>query len=334
MQQHTLFVNEALPVEEGRHPLVLKPMLSAKVKTDEDFAGLRFPLLGSEKLDGIRTTVQRSVALSRTLKHLPNRYLQEAYGSEVLNFLDGELIDGPATADDVFSRTTSTVMSDDAPIDDLYLNVFDDLSRPQDPFTVRLDSARQRVAAIKKHWPLLRLRFVEHVLISNMDELLAYEELKLGEGFEGIMLRDLEGTYKHGRSTLKEGGLAAIKRFVDAEAVVFGVFEQNENTNEKTVNELGRGTRSSAKAGMVGKDTLGGFNVVANPADEDTIAIFGTTPFNVGTGLGLTDALRQELWEKRESLVGKIVKFKYQAKGNKNKPRLPIWLGFRDPSDM
>jgi hypothetical protein len=63
-----------------------------------------------------------------------------------------------------------------------------------------------------------------------------YEELKLAKGFEGIMLRDPTRRYKHGRSTLKEGGLAAIKRFVDAEAVIVDSYEQQENTNDKQIN--------------------------------------------------------------------------------------------------
>ena len=87
-----------------------------------------------------------------------------------------------------------------------------------------------------------------------MDELIAFEELKLCEGYEGIMLRDPFGRYKHGRSTLKEGGLAAIKRFVDAEARIVGTYEQMENTNEKQINELGRSSRSHAKAGKLAGD--------------------------------------------------------------------------------
>jgi DNA ligase 1 len=322
------------PQEEAPLSQPLKPMLSAKIKTEEDFAGIRFPRLCSPKLDGIRQTVQDAIVLSRTLKQLPNKHIRATFGCSILDGLDGEFIDGPLTASDVFNSTTSVVMSEDKPIEEISLNIFDDLSRRLDPFNDRLASAIERVAKINKHWPHMRIRGVEHTIINSMAELLAYEEGKLDEGYEGIMLRDPFGRYKHGRSTLKEGGLAAIKRFVDAEAVVIDVYEQEENTNEKQTNELGRSKRSSAKAGMVGKNTLGGFTVVANPEDKETIAVFGATPFNVGTGEGLTAALRQELWNTREAQAGRIVKFKYQLIGSKDKPRLPIWLGFRDPMDM
>jgi len=56
--------------------------------------------------------------------------------------------------------------------------------------------------------------------------------------------------------------------------------------------------------------------------------------FNIGTGVGLTEEYRAELWAKRKSLVGKIVKFRYQKIGTVVAPRQPIFLGFRDGRDL
>jgi DNA ligase-1 len=50
--------------------------------------------------------------------------------------------------------------------------------------------------------------------------------------------------------------------------------------------------------------------------------------------VGLTDAVRKELWEKRKTLPGKIVKFRYQKIGTMEAPRQPIFLGFRDGRDL
>src|SRR5512139_310093 len=67
----------------------VKPMLAAAAPTE--LAGLPYPLLASPKLDGVRATVQGGVVLSRSLKPLPNRFVQARYGRPEFEGLDGEL---------------------------------------------------------------------------------------------------------------------------------------------------------------------------------------------------------------------------------------------------
>lgn len=43
---------------------------------------------------------------------------------------------------------------------------------------------------------------------------------------------------------------------------------------------------------------------------------------------------RRVHWSDRQALIGKTVKFKYQAIGTKDKPRIPVFLGWRDARDM
>jgi len=66
-------------------------MLAATVKSVGD---LRFPLLASPKLDGIRAIVRNGQVLGRSLKPLPNKLIQRMLGREDLEGLDGELIVG------------------------------------------------------------------------------------------------------------------------------------------------------------------------------------------------------------------------------------------------
>ena len=54
--------------------------------------------------------------------------------------------------------------------------------------------------------------------------------------------------------------------------------------------------------------------------------------FKIGTGY--TAEMRKELWEIRDTLIGKLVKYKYFNIGVKVAPRLPVFLGFRDSSDL
>jgi DNA ligase-1 len=316
------------------------PMLAAKpdpAELDAAIAALKYPVLASPKLDGIRATVQNGKLLSRSLKLIPNLAMQKLWGRKEFEGLDGEIIVGSPFGEGVFDRTRRVVMARDRALEgNAVYRVFDKY-HATDPFTHRLNFVAH----------LADPRSIEgivHVVLGTEHQLLNYEKSKLRQGYEGICVRDPSGVYKQGRSTLREGGLIAIKRFVDAEAVILATYEQEENTNEKTVNELGRSKRSSSKAGKVGKDTLGGFTVVMLPRCRCHGIILPGSPalescihsFNIGIGaLGtLTDARRKELWAKRKTLPGRIVKFRYQKIGTTVAPRIPCFLGFRDKADM
>lgn len=316
-------------------------MLAAKPDPEEldgVLAALPYPALFSPKLDGIRATVQNGRLYSRSLKPIPNRAMQELWGREGLEGLDGEIVVGPPTAEDCFNRSTSVVMSRDKGAEGAVFHVFDMFSE-RVPFYLRLNDV-QDVLARDPNKRSSRVARVGHELIETPSQLAKYEVKQLGLGYEGIMRRSEAGWYKQGRSTLKEMGLIAVKRTVDAEAVILDTYEQEENTNAQTTNELGRSKRSSHKAGKVGKGTLGGFTVLMLPRCRchGLIAHTRTKPcdheFNIGTGKGLTAAVRAELWGRRKSLVGKLIKFRYQKVGTKSVPRQPIFLGFRDRKDM
>lgn len=138
-----------------------------------------------------------------------------------------------------------------------------------------------------------------------------------------VMLRHPDGPYKHGRSTAKEGWLLKVKRFEDSEARIIGFSELMHNANEAKRNELGHLERSSKKAGKQGAQVLGSFIV----KDLKT-----GVEFDIGTGF--TASQRQELWNVGDNLLGRIIKYKSQPTGVKDKPRFPVFLGFRDNRDL
>ena len=168
---------------------------------------------------------------------------------------------------------------------------------------------------------LKHVKVVPHVLINNLEELTAYEEECVAQGYEGIMIRDPQGKYKHGRSTTKEGGLLKIKRFEDDEAVVIGCEELMTNLNEQELDNLGHKVRSSKKEGMVPAGKLGALIVKHKTFGE----------FKIGSGF--TEDARIKLWRERDELKGRLAKFKYQPSGVKDKPRFPVFLGFRNKID-
>lgn len=290
----------------------MKPMLAAAT----DGTQINFPVWASPKLDGVRCLIIDGIACSRSLKPIPNQHVQRRLGLAALNGLDGELIVGSPTASDVYNRTVGGVMAVSGE-PHVRFHVFDDF--------MAAGSFRERLAGVARrlHFCQAPLAAVPHHPLKHEDELLRYEEDALTAGYEGIMLRHPDGPYKHGRSTLKEGWLLKLKRFTDAEAEVLGVLPLRSNTNEAKRNALGQLERSSHQAGMVAKPLVGSLLV----RDLKT-----GVEFEIGTGFNQLQ--REQLWATRESLIGKLVKYKSQPTGVKTRPRFPVFLGLRDPRDL
>jgi len=288
--------------------MIKKPMLA---DTCEDPGLLSFPVLASPKLDGIRSLKIKGKAQSRKFIDIPNEHIQDMFKA-LPNNLDGELMIKGGT----FNQIQSAVMSEDGTPAIEYW-VFDYVSSGiATPYHVRM----QELEALDL--PAWCVKVIPK-LIHNVDELMKYEAECLAKGFEGIMVRSLEGPYKCGRSTVREAYLLKIKRFKDSEAIILDLQERMHNGNEAQKDAFGRTKRSSHKANLVPDGTLGKFVVRDLKSDVE---------FDIGTGMD--DALRQEIWDHRKKYVGKIVKYKYQEAGMKDKPRFPVFLGFRDPRDM
>lgn len=295
-----------------------KPMLAAALDQSQ-MAKVSFPVYVSPKLDGIRCVIRNGKALTRSLKPVPNKVIRDTLEELARSGLDG--CDGELMIDDAtFQEITSSVMSPSAePHGEWYFAVFDHYACDgMAEFNFRIAAAQTRVQSIDSQY----VRLVPHELIETEDQLLQFEQDVLADGFEGVMLRDPEGLYKFGRSTLREGGLLKLKRFTDDEAVVIGVVELQHNENEAFTGELGQTKRSTKKAGKTGGGTLGALRV-RHP-------VFGE--FELGTGF--TEEQRGAYWTTQMLLVGKTVKFKYFAVGVKDKPRHPVFLGFRAAEDM
>lgn len=292
---------------------MFKPMLACNA----DLNVLRYPVLASPKLDGVRAAVVGGKLLTRTLKEVPNRHIFTTLSRLEYEGFDGELIVGYPTDTDVYRNTVSGVMRiAGEPKWTWY--VFDDhaaggaFSSRYASLTMRVARARLRNTCIHTH---------EHKQIRNADELEAYETECVNFGYEGLILRDPDASYKHGRSTVLEAGMLKVKRFEDSEAVVLDVVEEMFNGNDAKTNELGRTKRSSAKAGLVGKGTMGALKV----RDVKTDAVF-----HIGTGFTAAD--RAALWA--QPPIGKLAKYKFFAVGVKDLPRHPVFLGWRDRRDL
>ena len=297
-------------------------MFKPTLAVNADFSKIKYPVYASPKLDGIRCSVVNGQALSRTLKAIPNKAISFALSQAALNGLDGELIVGSPTSKTVYNETVSQVMAHDKGLDGVTYHVFDMHDIPEATYRHRLDCLFDEMPGMHTQ-SRVTLSLLEQNLISNEADMLEYEAAKVAEGYEGIILRSPDAPYKFGRSTVNEGYLLKVKRFEDSEAEIVGFEEEMFNGNEALQNELGRTKRSTAKAGLSGKSTLGAFLV------RDVVS---GVSFSIGTGL--TALQRGVFWQRQDDYLGKLVRYKHFPVGVKVAPRHPVFLGFRDKADM
>ncbi len=137
------------------------------------------------------------------------------------------------------------------------------------------------------------IEYVDHVVINDFETFKEYNQQNLTEGFEGSMLKSLDGFYKFGRGAewLK------FKTFMDQEFEITGFYE-------------GEGKWAG---------TLGGFTMVT---DEGI-------PFKCGGGR-ISKEERDELWEQREELICKKATVRFFELSPDRVPRLPTFYALRD----
>ena len=292
----------------------MRPMLAVSA-TYEDLVRCEIAnFIVQPKLDGVRAIVIEGVVMSRNLKPIPNQYIQDTFGRQEFNGLDGELIVGEATAPDVYRTTVSGVRTAKG-TPDVRFWVFDDYELGEASYLARLQAVEKTVAL---HPAVPLVPIPQHSAYDS--SILELEEHYLAEGYEGIIVRDPNAKYRFGRSTLKTGELFKLKRFADAEAVVLKVMELCVNENEATTNELGYQTRSSHQANMRPAGMLGALEV----KDIKTGVIFSI-------GSGFTEEQRLRYWHNEgNNVIGKIVTYQHFPIGVKDRPRFPTFKGFRE----
>jgi len=298
--------------------MIKRPMLAAK--TPEDLTVLRYPLLGSYKLDGIRALVIGGVVYSRTLKPIPSRYVQETFGRQEFNGLDGELIFGDPASPTCYSDTYSAVMTQ-ASNEPVQFWVFDYFG-----VTPVAAVAGASNIAYRDRWSVIdriscghpEIVVLHQRTLERAFDVLAHEEQALNEGYEGLIIRDPMAGYKEGRSTLREQALVKVKRTQDAEAVIIGFQELLRNRNEAVLDALGYTKRSSHLDNMVPAGTLGALICKTIPDGVE---------FRIGSGFDMQ--LRDEIWQNQALWLDRVVTFKHLPYGAKDAPRHPIYKGLR-----
>ena len=287
---------------------IQKPLLAGKFDSEK----AKFPYAATPKIDGIRFLMVGGAALTRSFKPIRNEYLQKILSSNLPEGIDGELTSGST-----FQECSSIMRIKGEP--DFKVWIFDFVN-PNDevkPYKERMNELRKFESF---NIPSYEILFP--TIVSNQEQIDQLMIKNLNAGYEGLMLRDPNGIYKFGRSSVKENILLKVKEFMDDEAEIIAFREKMVNTNEGLKDNFGRTKRSSCQDGLKPSGTLGGF-ILRN-----------SEGLEFSCGSGLNDSLRDEIWKNQSKYLGKLVKYKYMSKGIKELPRHPVFIGFRDETDL
>ena len=219
---------------------------------------------------------------------------------------DNYVLDGEAMGED-WNESASVVMSAKSKKDDstMRYHVFDWV-----PFTdwqaqstkLTYHERLQNLIATIGAGPMMAqspFRYVKSTIAHHEIDLRDFYTSCLDENYEGVMLKDMQATYKWKRSS----AILKLKPVATEEGVVVGWYH------------AGKATK---RAGQ-----FGGFKVL--------------TPNGVVTrvGGGYTDKLKTEVNLAPDSYVGRIVECEHQPPFTPDgKLRFPVFCRFRDPSDV
>lgn len=184
--------------------------------------------------------------------------------------------------------------------------------------------------SLLKGFPNVRL--VEQFHVTNPNEAEEFFENQLNFGHEGMILRNQQAKYKHGRCTTKQDGMWKFKEFITHDAVIVGVEEQMKLKEGvgRTRNAIGHLERRYEQdlyelAGMVGA-------FVCKPIGNITEAV----TFKVKPGRGMNNGWKTAIWRlhvEKNNIIGKHCEYKMMPYGTLNRPRIGSLVRFREDLD-
>lgn len=289
------------------------PMLAA----EGELGKISYPKIGLPKLNGVRACNQEGNLLARSLKPIPNLHTRLMFSKKELDGQEGELVVGNLADEEVFTNSTSGVMTRIGEPDVVW-HLFD-IYHPTLPFYRRLED----LYTLAKESPFPRIQVVESKILYSDEDTQEYASWALRMGYEGLVLRDPDAPYKNGRSTQREQGFMRFCPWLRSEALILEIMEGQINQNVSVKNELGYLKKSSHKENLVGSGRAGAVRV----RDMATLIEFNMVVPTV--------SLQSYMWAHQGEFLNKLVKYKYKPAVNVGgKPRFPQWEGLRSPLDM
>lgn len=291
-------------------------------------AKMTFPKYVSPKYDGYRA-YNDGLSTLHTSSGAPvtNEFTQSLFQSVHFEGFDGELIVGKPNLNETYTNTSGPVRRKTGE-PDVYWYVFDDRSSPDLQYRERLLQLKLRVAALQEEGitGANRIIVVPQEIVYDVQDYIAKRDEFIEQGYEGAMVRSLEGKYKFGRSSVKEGLLNKDKPWEDTEGTVIGFEERLHNTNECEQDNFGHTKRSNTKDAKLPTGLIGKF-LVDSPRWPGKVLKVATGP--------LTHPELKAGFENFDGLwLGKQIVFRFLPSGGYELPRHPQLKGERGEEDM
>jgi len=301
-------------------------------------AKIKLPCIAQPKIDGVRSLNMTGLLTGRSLKTHANRHITRFFSVPELAGFDGEMAAEHECHPDLCRLTTSALNTISGEPWILW-HLFDYVTSETEDLAYirRYDALLRRIETLHRmgHPFAAHLRAIPSVWCDTKSQLDILESNWLDMGYEGVILRDPDGLHKDGRSTVREGGLLRIKRFIDGEAVVTSITEGRKNLNAATINELGLTERSTHQENMEPNGMVGSMEcrVLKDVLYDGKVFFHEGQIITVGAGR-MTHNERVRYFEDQTLLIGAPIKFKTFPKGVKDKPRFPTFQTIRTASDL
>lgn len=310
-------------IKNFKRPILAVSLLKASdPHTDEAILSamskLRYPVLATLKLDGIRALRLGTSLVSRTLKPIPNVSICSR-AMKLPEGFDMELFNSELQYDEI----ESIVMSREHTKSDIIQFHILDYFTITCSYDCRINACLEPIVNLHITHTILGGKWLRPVECNNAQELFNYFIFCEKNNGEGICFRTPDSPYKQGRSTLKEQYLVKLARFHTSEAFIIGFEEQLENANVTQRNATGAMDRSSCGANLYGKNTLG--SLIVRDLKSGVV-------FKIGTGFD--DKVRKEIWLNKNNWLNTVVSYKCKSHGEKFKPRCPVYRGKRKEIDI
>jgi len=307
-----------------------KPLLAPNKQPELE--SLKYPLLAFYKLDGIRCIFKDGEMLSRSLKPIQNKQLQNKflalrqYSKDSGIILDGEIYSPDLSFQEIVKYVMTKDFEDKKSIkkfgkvltipEHLSFYCFDavDSNNYSSPFLTRFEY----VMGIADKFPEL-ISQIPASAVRDSSEVQDFFKEALKAEFEGLILRNLSGEYKCGRGTLKEGIIYKVKPFRTWDAEIKDIVQATkvDPKAEKKINELGRSVTSKKKGDRIPIEKACDFIVDYEGKDLKVV-------------IALTDKEKKEIWKNRKEYIGKMIEYKGMVIGSKDLPRHPVFIRFRE----
>ena len=282
------------------------PMLAKKFS--KAARHVEYPAAGQRKFDGVRCLAMRAEGFPSNIVLLTRKNKEFAgmnsLRSEIalLNLPPSIVLDGELYSDTLtFQRVVGLVRKkpenlseqDLADLEQVSYRIYDliNLSNMDMTFASRYRLLQSLLRAVPSS-QTPRLRLTRNVRIRNEEDVTAYLALFEEEGFEGLMIRNLESPYELDK---RSKHLQKVKTFIDAEFPIVGYYEATGNDRGTPIWEC---------------EAPNGRRFRARP--------MGTL------------AERRELWANRDDLVGRPLTVRFFEYTDDGVPRFPVGVAIRD----